>query len=161
MLKINQIAIAAFCCIFFVNVQAQAPSADSASPIPKEAKFVTPKRSVTIGGKVINYTATAGALILKNDKDEPVAFFGYTAYTKDGEADAAKRPVTFAYNGGPGSSSYWLHMGVLGPKRVMVNDPYDNPPTPYKTEDNPFSILDVSNLVMIEPVVTGLSHAFG
>ena len=73
--------------------------------------------------QIDHYTATAGALILKNDKDEPVALIGYIAYTKDGENDASKRPVTFAYNEGPGTSSYWLHMGILGPKKVVVNDP--------------------------------------
>ncbi len=128
--------------------------------IPKEIKSIT-KHSVVIDGKTISYTATAGALILKNEKDEPIALFGYTAYTKDGESDASKRPVTFAYNGGPGSSSYWLHMGIIGPKRVVLNDPYNVPPPPYKMEDNNNSILDVSDIVMIDPVGTGISHAVG
>ena len=142
------------------NAYAQKTSADSSSAIPKEIKSVT-HHSVTIGGTQINYTATAGALILRNDNDEPIALFGYVAYTKDGVNDAAKRPVTFAYNGGPGTSSYWLHMGVLGPKRVVVNDPESNPPAPYKMEDNNNSILDVTDIVMIDPVGTGLSHAIG
>ncbi len=74
-------------------------------------------------------------------------------------ADATKRPVTFAYNGGPGSSSMWLHMGALGPRRVVVNDPEPNAPPPYTVEDNANSIIDVTDLVMIDPVGTGLSHA--
>lgn len=127
--------------------------------IPKEEKSIT-KHTVTIGGKVINYTATAGALILRNNMDEPVAFFGYTAYVKDGE-DAGKRPITFSYNGGPGSSSMWLHMGVMGPKRVVVNDPGDNAAAPYKVVDNEYSILDNSDVVMIDPVGTGISRAIG
>ncbi len=134
-------------------------AADSAK-IPAEIKSVT-KHSATIGGKVVSYTATAGAVILKNEKDESVALFGYTAYVKDGEADATKRPITFSYNGGPGSSSMWLHMGIMGPKRVVVNDPENAPQPPYKMEDNPYSILDVSDIVMIDPVGTGLSHAIG
>jgi carboxypeptidase C (cathepsin A) len=138
---------------------AQTASKDSAA-IPDAIKSVT-KHSATIGGKVINYTATAGALILKNEKDEPVALFGYTAYTKDGETDMTKRAITFSYNGGPGSSSYWLHMGILGPKRVVVSNAETIPPPPYKMEDNANSILDVSDLVMIDPVGTGLSHAIG
>ncbi len=137
----------------------QSPPNDTI-PVPKELKSIS-KHTVTIGGKLINYTATAGALILRNDKDEPVAFYGYTAYIKDGETNAGKRPVTFSYNGGPGSSSYWLHLGVLGPRRVVVNDPMDNPPPPYKMEDNTNSILDVTDIVMIDPVGTGLSHAVG
>ncbi len=141
------------------GLYAQKESADSI-PSPKEEKAVT-HHTVTIGGKQISYTATAGALILRNDQDEPIAFFGYTAYTKDGESDQTKRPVTFSYNGGPGSSSMWLHMGVMGPKRVVVNDPYDNTAAPYKVEDNQFSILDISDVVMIDPVGTGLSKAVG
>ena len=72
--------------------------------IPKELKSIT-HHKVNIGGKTIQYTATAGALILRNTQDEPIAFFGYTAYTKDEESELDKRPITFAYNGGPGSSS--------------------------------------------------------
>lgn len=125
----------------------------------KEIKSVT-HHSISIGGVQINYTATAGAMILKNENDEPIALFGYVAYTKDG-ADVTKRPVTFAYNGGPGTSSYWLHMGVLGPKRVVVNDPESNAPAPYKMEDNQNSILDVTDIVMIDPVGTGISKAIG
>lgn len=140
------------------DTSAQAAPKDTAYiPVPAEIKSVT-KHSVTIGGKTINYTATAGALILYNEKEEPVAVFGYTAYTKD---DDNKRPVTFSYNGGPGSSSFWLHIGVIGPKKIVVNDPEFNPPPPYKFEDNNNSLLDVTDIVMIDPVGTGLSHAVG
>lgn len=138
----------------------ESAAAKDSTPIPAPIKSVT-KHSITINGKVINYTVTAGAIILKNEKDEQVALYGYTAYTKDGETDATKRPITFSYNGGPGSSSMWLHLGIMGPRRVVVNDPYDNPPPPYKMEDNVNSILDVSDIVMIDPVGTGLSHAVG
>jgi carboxypeptidase C (cathepsin A) len=132
---------------------------DSAAATKAE-KFVT-KHSIKIDNKPISYTATAGTFILKNEKEEPIAAIGYTAYTKDGEADASKRPVTFSYNGGPGSSSMWLHMGVMGPRRVVVDDPSPNGPAPYKLEDNNYSILDVSDVVMIDPVGTGLSRAVG
>ena len=126
----------------------------------KPEKFVT-KHRIKIDNKQVNYTATAGTLIIKNEKDEAIASIGYVAYTKDGETEAIKRPVTFAYNGGPGSSSLWLHMGILGPRRVAVNDPSLNGPAPYKLEDNNFSILDVSDIVMIDPVGTGISRAVG
>ena len=138
------------------SVMAQTDSAAATKP----EKFVT-KHSVKIDNKLISYTATAGTLIQKNEKDEPVASIGYTAYTKDAETDMVKRPITFSYNGGPGSSSLWLHMGVMGPRRVVVNDPSPNGPAPYKLEDNNFSILDVSDIVMIDPVGTGLSRAVG
>ncbi len=142
-----------------------------AQPAPTPAQPDTsvstkPEKSIThhsskIDGELVNYTATAGTLLLKNEKDEPVALFGFTAYTKDGEADATKRPVTFVYNGGPGSSSVWLHMGAVGPRRVAVSDPDVTPPPPYKLEDNASSILDVTDVVTIDPVGTGLSHAIG
>ena len=139
--------------------QNKMPVNDSTA-IPPAVKSVT-KHSLTMNGKQINYTVTAGALLLKNEKDEIVALFGYTAYIKDGENDPGKRSITFAYNGGPGSSSYWLNMGILGPKRVVVNDPENNPPPPYRSEDNANSLLDISDLVMIDPVGTGISHAVG
>jgi carboxypeptidase C (cathepsin A) len=141
------------------KLTAQTTAADS-NRIPPAVKSVT-KHTATIGGKVISYTATAGALLLLNEKEEPIALYGYTTYVKDGEADAAKRPVTFSYNGGPGSSSMWLHLGIMGPRRVVVNDPETNMPPPYKMEDNTNSILDVSDIVMIDPVGTGLSRAVG
>ena len=128
--------------------------------LPKAEKIIT-KHSIKIDNKQINYTAVVGTLILKNEKDEPIASFGYTAYTKDGETDMGKRPITFSYNGGPGSSSIWLHMGVMGPRRVVVNDPSPNGPAPYKLEDNNYSILDISDVVMMDPVGTGLSRAVG
>lgn len=133
---------------------------DSVASVTKEEKSIT-RHSITIDGKSIQYTATAGALVLRNEQDEPIAFLGYTAYTKDGANDASKRPVTFSYNGGPGSASLWLHMGIMGPKRVSVNDPYDNAPPPYKVGDNPYCILDVSDIVMIDPVGTGISKPLG
>src|SRR6201981_2668042 len=72
------------------------------------------KHTITIAGKLIHYTATAGTILLKNEKEDSVALLGFTAYIKDGESDPGNRPITFAYNGGPGSSSMWLHMGALG-----------------------------------------------
>ena len=73
------------------------------------------KGSVRIDGKAINYTATAGTLVMKNEEGDPIAQFGYTSYAKDG-ADKGKRPIMFAYNGGPGSASFWLHMGGVRSK---------------------------------------------
>lgn len=136
-----------------------APVTDSAAAT-KADKSVT-HHSVKIDGRIVNYTATAGTLLLKNEKDESIALFGFTAYTKDGETDAAKRPLTFAYNGGPGSSSMWLHLGALGPRRITTSDPGLTPPPPYRLEDNENSIIDVTDLVMIDPVGTGLSHPIG
>jgi len=131
-----------------------------AAPAPEPAASKT-QHQVQIDGQLVRYTATAGWLIMKNDEDKPIARFGYTAYTRDGVAELSRRPVTFAFNGGPGSSSIWLHMGVLGPRRVVVNDPGYAPPPPSERLDNPYSVLDVTDLVMIDPVGTGFSKAIG
>ena len=111
------------------------------------------------GGKSFDYTATAGTLIVRDDDDRPIASIGYVAYTRRPAREGEQRPIMFAFNGGPGSSSLWLHMGVLGPRRVVVSDPEPTPSAPYRTVENAFTVLDKSDLVMIDPVGTGLSHA--
>ena len=88
-----------------------------------------------------------------------MALFGYTSYIKEGPEN--NRPIVFAYNGGPGSSSFWLHMGVLGPRRIVVNDPEYTPAAPYQIVNNDYSILNIADLVMIDPVGTGLSVPIG
>jgi carboxypeptidase C (cathepsin A) len=129
-----------------------------AAEAPKSEQSVT-QHSLAIGGKTISYTATAGTLVVRDDKDEAYASIGYVAYTLR-DAAAAKRPLTFAYNGGPGGSSVLLHMGALGPRRVVTADAGPTP-LPYRVVDNAYSLLDKSDLVMIDPVGTGLSHAVG
>ena len=126
--------------------------------LPKAETSVTQHRITPAGGKAIDYTATAGTLIIRDDEDKPIASIGYVAYTRR-DVKAGTRPITFAFNGGPGSSSMWLHMGVLGPRRVVVADPAPTPAAPYRTVDNEFGLLDKSDLVMIDPVGTGISHA--
>ncbi|HOO09438.1 MAG TPA: carboxypeptidase [Cyclobacteriaceae bacterium] len=128
--------------------------------IPK-GEVSTTNQTVRIDGKVINYKAMAGTLLLRNNDDEPIALHGFTAYIKEGVTDPKTRPISFVFNGGPGSSSIWLHMGVIGPKRAVVNDPGFTPTAPYTLEDNNASILDVSDIVMMDPIGTGLSHAVG
>ena len=118
------------------------------------------QNQIHIGGALLPYTATAGTLLMKNEKDEPIALFGYTAYVKKG-SDVASRPILFAYNGGPGSSSIWLHMGVLGPWRTALEDLEPNTRGPFRLVENEDSILDQADLVMIDPVGTGLSRPVG
>jgi len=125
---------------------------------PPKAESSVTQHHITIGGRTLDYTATAGTLIVRDDEDKPIASIGYVAYTRT-NAKAGARAVTFAFNGGPGSSSLWLHMGVLGPKRVVITDPDPTPAGPYRTVDNEYGLLDKSDLVMIDPVGTGLSHA--
>ncbi len=119
------------------------------------------QHEVTIGGERVAYEATAGYLIVDDAEENPVAQFGYTAYVRTGVDAAASRPIMFAFNGGPGSSSIWLHLGVLGPRRVEVADADFTLPPPYELVDNDQSILDVSDLVMIDPVGTGYSRPIG
>ena len=140
-----------------ISLAQKVAAIDSAkSNLPKVEKFIT-RHNIKIDNKLINYTATVGTLIIKNELDEPIASFGYTAYMKDGETDPVRRPVTFAYNGGPGSSSIFLHLGVLGPRRIVQ----PGGQAPFKLEDNNYSILDVSDIVMIDPVGTGFSRPLG
>lgn len=125
---------------------------------PPTAESSLTQHHVTLHGRTIDYTATAGTLIVRDDEDKPTASISYVAYVRSGK-EGSSRPIMFAFNGGPGSSSLWLHMGVLGPRRVLVADPTPTPPAPYPTVDNEYGVLDQSDLVMIDPVGTGLSHA--
>ncbi len=135
------------------------PELAKPDPEPKPERSIT-HHSIRMGGGPLAYTAMAGTFILRDSKSEPWARIGYTAYMKDG-AEAASRPITFAFNGGPGSSSIWLHLGVLGPKRVVTPNAEFAPPAPYRLVDNEDSLLDISDLVMIDPVGTGFSCALG
>lgn len=137
-----------------------AEQAAAAKQPPKEESVVT-EHTTHIGGATVPYQATAGTILLKNEKGEPTASIFYMAYTRSDMKDLSQRPLTFAYNGGPGSSSVWLHMGALGPKRVVTTDAESTPPPPYKVVENQYSILDKTDLVMIDPVGTGFSHAVG
>jgi len=123
----------------------------------EKAPSVT-KHTITIDGKNISYTATTGEMIILKQDETPGASVFYVAYTRDDVPDKSKRPLTFAYNGGPGSSSVWLHMGALGPRRIaMTQEGYSLKP-PYGLEDNENSLLDVTDLVFIDPVSTGYSR---
>jgi carboxypeptidase C (cathepsin A) len=135
-------------------------------PEPKD-NLVETKHSLVIDGKEIIYTVTAGTMVMKEETsdrekesegEKPKAVFFFVAYTKDDEKDKTKRPVTFSYNGGPGSSSVWLHLGLLGPKRVVMGDAGALLPPPYGLSDNDYSLLDRTDLVFIDPVSTGYSR---
>ena len=136
------------------------PSAPESKPVPKEEKAVT-HHSTTIRGQHVDYTATVGNLVIKNDKDEPAATMSYVAYTRDGVKDAGHRPVSFVYNGGPGSSSIWLHMGAFGPIRVVTSNAEPTPPPPYGLVNNDDSLLDKTDLVFIDAVSTGFGGPVG
>lgn len=130
------------------------------APTVKTPTVSVTRHSGTFGGQRINYTATAGETYLKAEDGTPRAAIFSTSYVKDGKDP--NRPVTFLYNGGPGSGSVWLHMGAFGPKRVAIpSDGTDDGAPPYPIVDNADSLLDVTDLVFIDPVGTGFSHALG
>ncbi|UVO50351.1 peptidase S10 [Sphingomonas sp. SUN019] len=130
------------------------------APIPPPVVSVT-KHSGNFGGARISYRATAGETYLKDKDGKPLAAITSYSYVKDGAVDP-KRPVTFLWNGGPGSGSLWLHMGAFGPKRVVIpSDAKDDGAPPYPIIDNTESLLDVTDLVFIDPVGTGFSRALG
>lgn len=130
---------------------------------PAEEQRVETQHSVTIGGKSIKYAAIAGTLVLKEEDDEkgehkPKASVYYTAYIAEQPKSAKPRPLTFSFNGGPGSSSVWLHLGVLGPRRVDMPLDDSMPRPPFGLVDNEYSILAETDLVFIDPVTTGYSR---
>lgn len=154
MQKIN-IAILIFFCLLF---PALAQEKESEKAIPK-AEVFTSNQSVRINGVTHNLKTRAGTILLKDENNEPIALHGFTAYFK--EDGPSKRPIIFSFNGGPGSSSYWLHMGVMGPKRIVVNDPGYTKAAPYELVNNEYSILDIADVVMMDPIGTGLSMPVG
>jgi carboxypeptidase C (cathepsin A) len=139
--------------------QKQAGPGEHKAPPPPPPKEMTVKtqHSAMVGGKQIHYTATAGTIVVKDDKGTPKATFFYVGYTEDGVANKADRPVSFVYNGGPGSASLFTHMG-MGPKRVVLTPDGHGMPAPYRIEDNRDSFLDATDLVFIDAVSTGYSR---
>ena len=129
--------------------------ADSKAP---EEKISETTHSISIDGKRIEYKVIAGTMALKEDTEDPKATIFFIAYTRTDADDPADRPLTFSFNGGPGSSSVWLHMGLLGPRRVLMDSAGFTPPPPYQLVDNEYSLLDVTDLVFIDPVSTGFSR---
>lgn len=120
------------------------------------------EHEVTIQGETVEYQALAGDTLIKNDEGEAVASIFSTTYLRTDVDNPDERPITFVFNGGPGSSSVWLHLGLYGPKKVLVPSDADNPgAAPYEFKDNPHSLLDVTDLVFIDPVGTGFSKTVG
>lgn len=136
------------------------PADQPPASTPKEESSVT-DHTIKIGGQVIPYRATAQTILLKNDKGDGTALLYSTAYTRSDVKDPSTRPLAFLYNGGPGSSSLWLHMGSFSPKRVVTVNAGVTPPAPYKLADNASCLLDKADLVFVDPIGTGFSHAVG
>jgi len=148
---------------------ADSKAAAENKPAPAD-QLVSTQHTITLAGQEIRYTVTAGTIILKEEAEKtgekagesegekPKASVFFIAYTRDDVPDKTRRPLTFSFNGGPGSSSVWLHLGLLGPRRVVMQDDGGLPPPPFRLTDNEFSLLDASDLVFIDPVSTGFSR---
>jgi carboxypeptidase C (cathepsin A) len=144
---------------------AEAPKSDSGEASDKEEHYdvaevqpVITHHQIALNGKILGYTATTGRLPIKRDDGKIEAEMFFVAYTLEGQ-EAGNRPLTFAFNGGPGSASVWLHMGALGPKRVVLQPNGFMPAAPYRLEDNPDTLLDRSDIVMVDAMSTGYSRA--
>jgi carboxypeptidase C (cathepsin A) len=137
---------------------APAPPAASQSPASGQSGDSTTHHTIVIGGQTIAYSATAGTIPIKDEKGDVTASMFYVAYTEDGLANTDHRPVTFLYNGGPGSSSMWLRMGSFGPKRIVTADAEPTGGPPFQLVDNDYSLLDKSDLVFVDAVGTGFSR---
>jgi carboxypeptidase C (cathepsin A) len=131
-----------------------------ATPVPPETSSVT-DHELSLDGKTIHYNATAGTLLIDGDDAKPYGTVFYVAYTLVGVSDFRTRPVTFLYNGGPGSASLWLHMGSVGPVRVATASPEATGAAPYQVMPNQYSLLDKTDLVFVDAVGTGFSKPVG
>src|SRR6202030_4434917 len=123
-----------------------------------EVAPVVTHHQITLDGKLLKYTATAGRLPIKREDGKIEAEMFFVAYALEGQ-QANQRPLTLAFNGGPGSASVWLHMGALGPKRVVLQPDGFMPAAPYRLADNPYTLLDKSDLVLVDAIGTGFSRA--
>src|SRR5438874_2532785 len=128
------------------------------SPAAEETPVVT-HHEIRAGGKTLRYTATTGMMPIKNRDGETEARIFFMAYTLDDGGQRVRRPLTFSFNGGPGSASVWLHLGAIGPKRVPMNPDGTMPQPPYQLIDNEYTWLTQTDLVFIDPVGTGYSRA--
>jgi carboxypeptidase C (cathepsin A) len=150
--------------------EAKDKAVEENKPTPQD-QIVEVQHTVTIAGKEISYTVTTGTLVLKEESEKtgdkageaegekPKASIFFVAYTRTDADDKIRRPITFSFNGGPGSSSVWLHLGALGPRRVAMGDVGQLLPPPYGLTDNEYSLLDQTDLVFIDPMLTGYSRA--
>lgn len=138
----------------------------AAKPEPKD-ELVEVKHTIVLNGQEIKYTTITGRVVLKEESEKdgeaegekPKAVIFFTAYTRDDTESKSTRPITFSFNGGPGSASVWLHLGVLGPRRLLMDETGNPLPPPHQLVDNDFSLLEETDLVFIDPVSTGYSRA--
>lgn len=136
-------------------------AATTTNEVPAKEEISVTEHTIHIGSQTIPYKATASTILLKDDAGEPTGLIYSVAYTRSDVTDLSKRPISFYYNGGPGSATMWLHMGAFGPRRVSTVDGEFTPPAPYKLVDNTESLIDKTDMVFIDAMGTGYSHAVG
>lgn len=162
-LVIISFTITALVSAFGASVTAQAPAsaAQTQAPDTAQEEWSSTKHSMRLGGRTIPYTAKAGTTAIRNDAGEITGLMYSVSYVQGDAAGSSTRPVTFLFNGGPGSASMWLHMGSVGPKRVVTTNGEYTPPAPYKIVDNDETLLDRTDLVFIDAMGTGFSRITG
>ena len=143
------------------QAQPQAGAAGETPRPPEREEVSITDHTIRIGNQDIPYKATAGTTMLRNDAGEPTGLIYSVAYTRSDVKDLSTRPISFFYNGGPGSATMWLHMGAFGPRRVWTPDAQFTSPAPYKLVDNTETLLDKTDMVFIDAMGTGYSHATG
>jgi len=140
------------------QAQQQQQQAPERRGVPAVEKISVTQHTTHIGGQEIKYTAAAGTMILRDNDGQPKASAFFVAYTRDDVTDFSKRPLTFAYNGGPGSASIWVHMGAFGPMKVQLAEDGHALPPPPRIVENEDSLLDVTDIVFVDPISTGFSR---
>ncbi|MEG8041021.1 peptidase S10 [Sphingomonas sp. LR60] len=144
------------------NAEVQREEADAATAnAPVEEREERSKGAVTVAGKRLGYTATAGTLTIRDIEGKPTASMFYTAYTLDRTKPGTKRPITYFYNGGPGSPTFWLHMGSFAPMRLQTGSPEFIRPAPYDFGPNPYTLLDKTDMVFLDAIGAGYSRPLG
>jgi carboxypeptidase C (cathepsin A) len=133
---------------------------DASAGDPEPSRWRS-SHSVVVQGETVEYDALVGSVILRDREETPTGELFYTAYVRTNGGPSAERPVIFAYNGGPGSASFWLHMGIMGPRRVVTPTVGPQGAPPYPMVDNDFTLLDRADIVMVDPIGTGFSRPLG
>ena len=137
-----------------------AAAQETESAATEESRWES-SHSIVMDGETVEYDSVVASTTLTNDEGEDAAKLFYTAYFRTNGAPSSERPVIFAYNGGPGSASFWLHMGIMGPRRVVTPEVGPQGAPPYPLEDNAYTLLDMADIVMVDPIGTGFSHPIG
>ena len=137
----------------------EAPTSDLDSE-PEPSRWES-NHSIVVDGETVAYQAVVGSVILRDDEENATGELFYTGYFRTNGGDPSTRPLIFAYNGGPGSASFWLHMGIMGPRRVVTPNVGQQAPPPYPLVDNGYTVLDIADVIMVDPIGTGFSRPAG